>query len=219
MSVLHLLIHIYNFYFQRQTYLTCYVIQFGGVIGAFNCQGAGWDPKEHRIKGHSQCYKPMSGTVHVFDIEWDQKIEAAQMGKSEEYLVYLNQTEELVLMTPKSDAIQVTIQTSSFELFSFVPIEKVDPTIKFAPIGLTNMFNSGGTIQELEYIKSGAEKTVKIKVKGDGDFLAYSSVSPKKSYLNGAEVEFEWLVDGGKLSLNLPWVEDTGGTSDVAFVY
>ena len=91
---LHLLIHIYHFFFQRQTYLTCYVIQFGGVIGAFNCQGAGWDPKEQRIKGHSQCYKPMSGTVHVFDIEWDQKIEAAQMGKSEEYIVYLNQTEE-----------------------------------------------------------------------------------------------------------------------------
>uniref|UniRef100_A0A7N2N3I2 Stachyose synthase n=1 Tax=Quercus lobata TaxID=97700 RepID=A0A7N2N3I2_QUELO len=193
--------------------------KFGGVIGAFNCQGAGWDPKEQRIKGHSQCYKPMSGTVHVFGIEWDQKIEAAQMGKSEEYIVYLNQTEELVLMTPKSEAIQVTIQPSSFELFSFVPIEKVDPTIKFAPIGQTNMFNSGGTIQELEYIKSGAEKRVKIKVKGDGDFLAYSSVSPKKSYLNGAEVEFEWLVDSGKLSLNLPWVEETGGTSDVAFVF
>ncbi|GMY17075.1 stachyose synthase-like [Fagus crenata] len=192
--------------------------KYGGVIGAFNCQGAGWAPKEQRIKGYSQCYKPMSGTVHVFDIEWDQKIEAAQMGKAEEYLVYLNQAEELLLVTPKSDAIQFTIQPSTFEIFSFVPIEKVNPTIKFAPIGLTNMFNSGGAIQELEYIESAAEKSVKIKVKGGGNFLAYSSGSPKKCYLNGAEVAFEWLASG-RLILNLPWVEEAAGISDVAFVF
>uniref|UniRef100_N1R3L5 Galactinol--sucrose galactosyltransferase n=1 Tax=Aegilops tauschii TaxID=37682 RepID=N1R3L5_AEGTA len=34
---------------------------FGGVIGAFNCQGAGWDPAERRIRGHAHCYKPVSG--------------------------------------------------------------------------------------------------------------------------------------------------------------
>jgi stachyose synthetase len=191
------------------------------VIGAFNCQGAGWDPKEQRIKGYSECYKPMSGSVHVSDIEWDQKIEAAQMGKAEEYIVYFNQSAELLLTTSKSDPIQITIQPSSFELFSFVPVKKLGPAaVKFAPIGLTNMFNSGGTIQELEYIKSvaAAEESVEIKVKGGGNFLAYSSGSPKKCLLNGAEVAFEWLASG-KLTLNLPWVEEAGGISDVTFVF
>jgi stachyose synthetase len=143
------------------------------------------------------------------------------MGKAEEYVVYLNEAEEILLVTPKADAIQVTIQPSSFEIFSFVPVEKLDldPTIKFAPIGLTNMFYNGGAIQELEYIKSGAEnKSVKIKVKGHGNFLAYSRASPKECYLNGAEVAFEWLASG-KLTLNLPWVEEAGGISDVAFVF
>lgn len=195
--------------------------KYGGVIGAFNCQGAGWDPKEQRIKGYSECYKPMCGSVHVSDIEWDQKIEAAQMGEAEEYVVYFNQSAELLLTTSKSDPIQITIQPSSFELFSFVPVEKLGPAaVKFAPIGLTNMFNSGGTIQELEYIKAGAaaEKSVEIKVKGGGNFLAYSSGSPKKCLLNGVEVAFEWLASG-KLNLNLPWVEEAGGISDVAFVF
>jgi len=144
------------------------------VIGAFNCQGAGWDPKEQRIKGYSECYKPMSGSVHVSDIEWNQKTEAAQMGEAEEYVVYFNE----------SDPIQITIQPSSFELVSFVPVAKLGPAaVKFAPIGLTNMFNSGGTIQELEYIESGvAEKSsVEIKVKGGGNFLAYSSGSPRNA--------------------------------------
>ncbi|KAG6644957.1 stachyose synthase-like [Carya illinoinensis] len=192
--------------------------RYGGVIGAFNCQGAGWDPKERRIKGFSQCYKPMSGSVHVHDIEWDQKIEAAELGKAEEYVVYLDQAEEMHLMTPESDAIQVTIQPSTFELFSFVPVEKLSHTLSFAPIGLTNMFNSGGTIQELEYVKTVVEKNAKIKVKGIGNFLAYSSEPPNKCYLNGAEVAYEWVASG-KLTLNLAWVEEAAGISDVVFVF
>ncbi|KAF5745940.1 stachyose synthase-like [Tripterygium wilfordii] len=189
--------------------------KFGGVIGAFNCQGAGWNPKEQRIKGFSECYKPMSGSVHVFDIEWDQKPELAELGKAEEYIVYLDQAGEIHFMTPKSDAIQVTIQPSTFEIFSFVPLKKVARNAKFAPIGLTNMFNSGGTIQELEYNQSGG---VKIKVKGGGNFLAYSSVAPKKCSLNGVDVGFQWLT-GGKLGLNVPWIEEALGVSDLVFQF
>ncbi|KAG6575756.1 Stachyose synthase, partial [Cucurbita argyrosperma subsp. sororia] len=76
--------------------------KYGGVIGAFNCQGAGWDPKEQRIKGRPECYKPMSTTVHVNDVEWDQKPEAAPMGNFVEYVVYLNQAEQILHTTPKS---------------------------------------------------------------------------------------------------------------------
>ncbi|KAE9598201.1 hypothetical protein Lal_00003912 [Lupinus albus] len=189
--------------------------KFGAVIGAFNCQGAGWDPKLQVIRGFSESYKPISGSVHVTEVEWDQKKEASYMGKFEEYIVYLNQAEELHFMTHKSEPIKFTIQPSTFELYSFVPITKVSGvSIKFAPIGLTNMFNSGGTIQELEYVESG----VKVKVKGGGNFLAYSSECPKKVLLNGFEVSFEWVVDG-KLNLNLPWIEEAGGVSDLAIFF
>ncbi|XP_043723648.1 stachyose synthase-like [Telopea speciosissima] len=193
--------------------------KFGGVIGAFNCQGAGWDPKEQRIKGYSECYKPMSGLVHANYVEWDQREEAYEMGVAEEYAIYLNQAEELRIMTPKSDAIHMTIQPSSFEIFSFVPIKKLGPTTKFAPIGLTNMFNSGGTIQELDYYcEPPMGSSVKVKVKGEGKFLAYSSESPKKCCLNGIKVGFEWSVDG-KLNLDLPWKNECGGISNVCILY
>ncbi|CAK9145236.1 unnamed protein product [Ilex paraguariensis] len=193
---------------------------YGGVIGAFNCQGAGWDPKEQRIKGYSQCYKPMPGSVHVSEIEWDQKKDAAEMGEAEEYAVYLSKAEKLFLTTPKSEAILMTIQPSTFEIFSFVPIKKLNLTTKFAPIGVTDMFNSGGAIQVLEYNEGGAtgKNNVKIKIKGGGNFLAYSNVSPKKCCLNGAEAGFEWSGDG-KLALKLPWIEEAGGISDVAFIF
>eukprot|EP00262_Sarcandra_glabra_P017167 TRINITY_DN579_c0_g1_i1.p1 TRINITY_DN579_c0_g1~~TRINITY_DN579_c0_g1_i1.p1 ORF type:complete len:847 (+),score=139.58 TRINITY_DN579_c0_g1_i1:541-3081(+) len=191
--------------------------KFGGVIGLFNCQGAGWDPKEQKIRSYPQFYKPMSGSAHVTDVEWDQKKEAAKMGEAEEYAVYLNQAEQLLLMTPKSDPIHLTIQPSSFEIFSFVPIKKLGSDTKFAPVGLTNMFNSEGTIQELYYSEGGDEINVKIKIKGGGKFLAYSSGKPEKSYLNGVEVGFEWSGDG-KLTLDVPWIEDIG-ISDLGFAF
>ncbi|XP_022953244.1 stachyose synthase-like [Cucurbita moschata] len=188
--------------------------KYGGIIGAFNCQGAGWDRKEKRIKGHPECYKPISTTVHVNDVEWDQKPETAPMGNSVEYIVYLNQAEEILHTTPKSKPLELTLQPSTFELFNFTPIKKLDSNIKFAPIGLTNMFNSSGTIQHLKYNKNGVE----LKVKGGGNFLAYSSGSPKKCISNGMEVEFEW-DSKGKLSLDLPWMEEVGGVSNLDILF
>ena len=156
--------------------------------------------------------------MHVTEVEWDQKNETAHMGKAEEYAVYLNQAEELRLMTPKSEPIQFTIQPSTFELYSFVPMTKLSGSIKFAPIGLTSVFNSGGAIQDVEYVESGAEVGAKLKVKGGGNFLAYSSESPKKLQLNGSDVAFEWLADG-KLTVNLSWIEEAGGVSDLAILF
>ncbi|KAK7284565.1 hypothetical protein RJT34_19312 [Clitoria ternatea] len=205
--------------FDHKTILKIWNInQYGGVIGAFNCQGAGWDHKVHKFRGFPECYKPIAGTVHVTEVEWDQKKEAAKMGKAEEYIVYLNQAKELRLMTPKNDPIQFTIQPSTFELYSFVPVTVLGGSVKFAPIGLTNMFNSGGTIQELEYVENADEVGAKVKVKGGGSFLAYSSEPPKKLLLNGSDVDFEWLPDG-ELTLNLSWIEEAGGVSDLAIFF
>ncbi|KAF8014876.1 hypothetical protein BT93_H0616 [Corymbia citriodora subsp. variegata] len=190
--------------------------KYGGVIGAFNCQGAGWDPKEQRIRGHSECYKPMSGTVHAADIEWDQTKGSTQMGTALEFAVYFGQADQLILTTPSSNPIDITIQPSCFEIFSFVPIMHLGPSsTKFAPIGLTNMFNCGGTIQDLEYPDFGAN----VKVKGKGVFLAYSSGAPKKCTVNGAEAAFGWSPKDGKLTVDLPWVEELGGVSTVDLVF
>ncbi|KAL5987642.1 hypothetical protein ACLOJK_035392 [Asimina triloba] len=71
----------------------------------------------------------------------------------------------------------------------------------FAPTGLTNTFNCGGTIQEVEYGDG-------MKMKG-GRFLCYSSVPPKRSRWNGAAVVFEWL-GGGKLMLDIIWAGEDG---------
>ncbi|XP_054777681.1 stachyose synthase-like [Prosopis cineraria] len=202
--------------FDQKTVLKIWNLnKYGGVVGAFNCQGSGWDTKMHKFRGFPECYKPVCSSVHVSEIEWDQKKEAAHMGVAKEYIVYMNQAKELcVIMTQKSKPLQISIQPSTFELFSFVPVTELKRGIKFAAIGLTNMFNSGGTIQEMECSEDG----VRLQVKGEGTFLAYSSESPEKCELNGDEVPFEWLP-AGKVRLNLAWEEEAGGVSDLEFFY
>lgn len=190
------------------------------MIGAFNCQGAGWDPQERRIKGFSECYKPVTGSVHVTQIEWDQinTRTSNEIDKAEEFVVYLSQAKTLLFATRKSEPIHVTIGPSSFEIFSFVPVKNLGHGVKFAPIGITNMLNAGGTVQELDYGVN-VQLSSRLRVKGRGDLLVYSSVPPKSIVCNGvADVNFDWSSDG-KLTLFLPWVEHYLGVSDLVFTF
>ncbi|CAD6255380.1 unnamed protein product [Miscanthus lutarioriparius] len=151
--------------------------KFGGV----NCQGAGWDPVEHRVRGYSHCYKPVSGNVQPADVEWGQREDTSAMVKAASYAVYRCQTEEFLLMTPGSEPIQFTLQPSSFELFTFAPVTTIvggAAKACFAPIGLVDLLNCGGAIVDVEH-SSGSE--VRVKVKGGGRLLVYSDVEPKKS--------------------------------------
>ncbi|CAL4990655.1 unnamed protein product [Urochloa decumbens] len=191
--------------------------KFGGVIGTFNCQGAGWDPAEHRVRGYSHCYKPVSGEVRPANVEWCQREDTSAMANAASYAVYRCQTEELVLMTPHSKPIQFTLQPSSFELFTFAPVTNIGSAtkVRFAPIGLVDLLNCGGAIVDVEY-GSGGE--VMVKVKGSGRLLVYSDVKPRRSLVDGCEAESEWK-NGGKLMVDLTWKQEKGGVNHVVFCY
>ncbi|XP_051118841.1 stachyose synthase-like [Andrographis paniculata] len=196
--------------------------KYGGVVGAFNCQGAGWDPKEQRIRGYSQCYKALSGRVGAEDVEWDQGETAMEMEmEMDEYAVYMSESEKMAVVMA-GESIPFTLKPSTFEIFSFVPVRKLaggGGGVKFAAVGLSNMFNCGGTIQEVTW----TESEVKVVVKGVGRFVAYSSGSPKKGYLNGEEARFEWSHTDGKLAMdiniNININKDINIISNVTFVF
>uniref|UniRef100_J3NA48 Galactinol--sucrose galactosyltransferase n=1 Tax=Oryza brachyantha TaxID=4533 RepID=J3NA48_ORYBR len=206
--------------FDQETVLKIWNLnKFGGVIGAFNCQGAGWDPSKHRVRGYPHCYIPVSGEVRPSDVEWRQRDDTSDMANASEYAVYRCQSEELVLMAPQSHPIHFTLQPSSFELFTIAPVRTVgggDVGARFAPIGLVNMMNSGGTIADVECRDGGGE--VEVKVKGAGRLLVFSSVRPRRCLVDGFEDVFEW-ENGGKLMVDVSWKRDKDGVSDVVFCY
>ena len=189
------------------------VLQFGGVIGAFNCQGAGWDPAERRIRGCAHCYKPVSGTVQPADVEWRQRDDTAAMANAAEYAVYKHHSGELVLMTRDSDPLHFTLQPSTYEIFTFATVMLLAGGGKFAPVGVVDMLNCGGTIVDVE-----GHGDVRVRVKGAGRLVVYSSARPERIVVDGREAAFEY-GDGGKLEVDVEWKQDTEGVSDVVFCY
>ncbi|WVZ49902.1 hypothetical protein U9M48_001222, partial [Paspalum notatum var. saurae] len=171
-----------NPFIDHQTVLKIWNLnKFGGVIGAFNCQGTGWDPVEHRVRGYSHCYKPVSGEVRPADVEWSQREDTAAMAIAASYTVYRCQTEERLLMTPSSEAIQFTLQPSSFELFAITPVTTIGGgaiKVRFSPIGLVDLLNCGGPIADVQYSGGGE---VRMKVKGEGRLLVYSDVKRRRA--------------------------------------
>lgn len=171
------------------------------------------------FKGYKECYKTVSGTVHVSDIEWDQNPEAAgsQVSYTGDYLVYKTQSEEILFMNSKSDAIKITLEPSTFDLFSFVPVTELGSSgVRFAPLGLINMFNCIGTVQNMEVT---GDNSIRVDLKGEGRFMAYSSIGPVMCYLNDKEAEFKWEEETGKLSFFVPWVEQSSGISQLSFTF
>ncbi|KAJ0106088.1 hypothetical protein Patl1_18187 [Pistacia atlantica] len=97
---------------------------------------------------------------------------------------------------PQKANLQVSSDHLTCELFTVSPIRVFDEDIQFAPIGLVDMYNSGGAVEAMSYSNS----NVKIKVRGCGRFGAYSNIKPRSCKVEKKEEEFlykfqRWIID------------------------
>lgn len=103
----------------------------------------------------------------------------------------------------------VTLKPREYEVFTVVPVAALPLSSaigpKFAPIGLINMFNSGGAIKELKYdqYEKSTTITISFKVRGCGLFGAYSSIQPRRILVDSQEVEFEYQGESGLVTFAL----------------
>ncbi|KAF6146266.1 hypothetical protein GIB67_011738 [Kingdonia uniflora] len=105
---------------------------------------------------------------------------------------------------PKNGSIEVTLGVLHCEIYTISPIRVYNQTIHFAPIGLVDMYNSGGAIEALNCSEDSSTCKLQIKVRGCGCLGAYSSKNPKYSTVNKEDKEFNYDAENGLLSLNLP---------------
>lgn len=175
---------------------------FTGVLGAFNCQGAGWSSVEKRILIHDREPGNLTGIIRADDVNYLPR--TADDSWSGDTIIYSHLRGELVYL-PKNSTLPFTLNAREYEVFTVVPVKKMTDEVAYAPIGLTKMFNSGGAIKGLRYE---AEKggVVDMKVCGCGQFGAYSSVRPKRITVDTESVEFEYEDDCGfvKFVLRVP---------------
>jgi raffinose synthase len=94
------------------------------------------------------------------------------------------------------------MKSREYEVFTVVPMKELPNGVKFAPIGLIKMFNSGGSIKEFSYGSNGSAN-VSMKVRGCGLFGAYSSTRPKLITVDSEEVDFNYEGESGLVTIDL----------------
>lgn len=85
--------------------------------------------------------------------------------------------------------------------------------LHFAPIGLLDMYNSGGAVEAVSYV---SERTIKIYGKGCGRFGAYSSTKPNKCMVDNQEENFTYSSENGLLTITL---HDECNLREIEFTY
>jgi len=203
----------------------------GGIVGAFHLKNY----------GNNNNNAPTTTDVFVkpYDIEsLHQNNEKQQQQESSSFVAWKYRAKTMeILFNGYTDISPTTLEHSEYEIFTVVPIQKYYYNIKddndnviisWAPIGLVNMFNSGGALQDVEPIRRDDDETTtsfvdntilseeesnnkkkynistRFKCRGPGQFVAYCQPIPQKVLLLDNLLSFSYDDANGKLSFDLP---------------
>ncbi|MCV2423668.1 hypothetical protein LNV47_24090 [Paucibacter sp. DJ4R-1] len=172
---------------------------FTGVIGVFNCQGAGWCSVGKKNLVHDNQPGSVTGVVRAIDVNYLHNVsDTTWTGDA----ILYSHLGGKPLYLPRNATLPITLNSKEYEVYTVVPVKELANRATFAPIGLINMFNAGGAIKQLKY-ESEKSRTVELKVRGCGSFGAYLSVRPRKITVDGEEVEFGYEELCGFVTLTL----------------
>ncbi|CAA6665509.1 unnamed protein product [Spirodela intermedia] len=165
-----------------------------GVLGAFNCQGGGWCRQSRRNKCFAEFSVAVKATARPREIEWSNgKSSIVVDDGTELFAVYSSKSGKLSLLS-LDDGIDVYLEPFDCVLFTVSPIKTLPssssemPGVQFAPIGLTNMLNSGGAVRSVEFAAGG----FKVAVRGSGEMKAFASEQPATCRINGEDASFTY---------------------------
>ncbi|KAG8472540.1 hypothetical protein CXB51_034424 [Gossypium anomalum] len=170
--------------------------EFTGVMGVFNCQGAGWCRVGKTNIIHDKQPDTITGYVRARDVDYLPKVAGDEWNGDS--VIYSHLGGELTYL-PNDATMPITLKARQYEVFTVVPVKILSNGCKFAPMGLIKMFNSGGAIKELRYHHA----NIDMKIRGCGMFGAYSSTRPKRITVETEEVSFEYEDASGLVTLSL----------------
>jgi len=136
---------------------------------------------------------PLSSVVAVFNARyWENPAESNMVTsvvrpsdglpeEAEVYAVYSHQKRELRLMRANEEW-EVSLPQLSFDIFTIVPVVN-----GFAPIGLVDMFNSGGALLAGQWFQ---QNEGGFYIQGSGRFVAWSNSRPSRIMMNEEPAQF-----------------------------
>ncbi|XP_022729354.1 probable galactinol--sucrose galactosyltransferase 2 [Durio zibethinus] len=187
--------------------------KLSGVIGVFNCQGAGNWPLKQATKDMASTPSSISGKMSPCDVEFIEEV--AGENWNGDCVVYAINSGSLSKL-PKNGNVKVSLANLKCEIYTISPIRVFGQDILFAPIGLLDMYNSGGAVEAMDGNMSLSGCIIKIRGRGCGRFGAYSSSKPRSCMVDMKEVEFIYNAENGLLTVDL---QGDCNLRDIEFVY
>ncbi|XP_068636562.1 probable galactinol--sucrose galactosyltransferase 2 isoform X1 [Aristolochia californica] len=194
-----------------------------GVVGVFNCQGAGWCKVAKTTRIHDAAPGTLSGCVRALDVDLINQVAGQEWNG--QVVIYAYRSGEVVRL-PKNASLPITLKVLEYELFHICPVKEVTFAISFAPIGLVDMFNTSGAVEQFEAKKNenalafdgelasevsnalsnerASSATITVRVRGSGRFGAYSSQRPLKCTVDTVDTEFSYNPENGLVEFSLP---------------
>lgn len=209
--------------------------EVSGVVGVFHLQGSFWDRTRRRFTTTVAAPEPLSCEVYVRDFEsLSAVLERLPAPASGRYAVLEHSSGKLALAEGAGGYVAVTVTAQSADVLTCTPTVQ-SGGVEFAPMGLANMFNSGGAVKSWAVHGKdskgngskrgggGHRAQHEVVLHGEGDFVAYSSVLPAKVQADGADVPLgtvAWDQYSGKLTVEVT-AEDADASIEhvLRFVY
>ncbi|KAK9278952.1 hypothetical protein L1049_028534 [Liquidambar formosana] len=181
--------------------------KLSGVIGVFNCQGAGSWPMKQGVQDTpiaASIPSLISGQCVLFNLSFYFNLIVASKTKiAEQPLNNKSHFAGSLSRLPKEGKLEVSLGVLKCEIYTISPIMVFSQNLHFAPIGLLDMYNSGGAIEAMNCTMDLSGCTVKVKGRGCSRFGFYSSTKPKYCTVDMKEEEFIYNAEDGLLTVKL----------------
>lgn len=190
----------------------------GGVIGAFNVQGVAWNYERNENQVVDASPPPVQASVRPHDVDSFRAIDGP-------FAVWSHRTKSLEILPKGGSAIERTIDPRDWEIFTVQPVQQTEHSaVSWAPIGLSNMLNSGGAILDVGHLADDGTKTqADITTRGPGHFVSYCQPPPSnvliRNGLTPKQVDFRHDPQTGLLEFDLPTETIDGKAHHVTVIW
>ena len=187
-----------------------------GVVGAFHVQGVAWNFDEHCNEVLVENPPPLTTSVRPYDVE-------TLRNHKGDFAVWRHQEQKLQVLPSGDQSIEKKLDSHGWEIFSISPIQTTD-SVRWAPIGLGNMMNSGGALESVGPLEESLttsnstltdgywrqSTTTEVRCRGPGRFVAYCQPAPTSVMIKNGEdailtpLDFSYDSETGLLSFDLP---------------
>ena len=174
----------------------------GAVVGAFHAQGVAWVHGTHDNEVLDAAPPPLTARVRPFDAE-------TLRGAAGPFAVWRHRAARVEVLERGEAEVEVALAHREWEIFTIAPVRQLG-AVRWAPLGLADMMNSGGALSETEM--SGGEGGGRVAAtavsRGPGRFVAYCAPAPARVVLEregggDEEAAFRYVEASGQLTFDL----------------